>query len=128
MRPQIIKTESGEELVILSRRAYDALLARQGDEVAEDRAVARITDDYLSEKAAGRGAGIPHWFAKLVAEHGSPVTAARKHVGCTQSQLAQAIDISQGHLSDIERGRRDLTVTQRHQIAGHTGIEAEWLA
>ena len=30
-------TEAGEELVVLSRRDYDALLAQLGDEDAEDR-------------------------------------------------------------------------------------------
>jgi len=37
MEPHFITTEGGEELVILSRREYDALLASLGDEEAEDR-------------------------------------------------------------------------------------------
>jgi len=37
MHIQTITTEAGEELVILSRRAFDALMARAGDEDAEDR-------------------------------------------------------------------------------------------
>jgi hypothetical protein len=43
--PQIITTESGEELVILSRRDYDALLARLGYEAAEDRMIERLLAD-----------------------------------------------------------------------------------
>nr|WP_156312181.1 helix-turn-helix transcriptional regulator [Methylobacterium platani] len=39
-----------------------------------------------------------------LAEYGSPVTAARKHHGCTQAELAAMLSISQGHLSDIKRG------------------------
>lgn len=127
MKPQFIKTEAGEELVVLTRREYDALLAGNGDEAAEDRAMARITDDYLSEEEAGRGASVPFWFVELVMKHGSPVTAARKHHGCTQVELAQILDISQGHLSDIERGRRQLSDIQRTQIAAHTGVGADWL-
>lgn len=131
MKPQFITTEGGEELVVLPRRAYDALLARAGDEAAEDRAAARMADDYLADATADPAARatIPHWFARLVAEHGSPVTAARKHAGraCTQVVLAAVLDISQGHLSDIERGRRQLTDLQRAQIAAHTGVEAAWL-
>lgn len=37
MDPQIIITAGGEELVVLSRRDFDSLLARLGDEEAEDR-------------------------------------------------------------------------------------------
>ncbi|ACA18429.1 transcriptional regulator, XRE family [Methylobacterium sp. 4-46] len=122
MTVQIITTPGGEELVILPRRDYDALLARLGDEAAEDRAAARLLDARADEKAS-----VEHWFVALIAEHGSPVTAARKHHGCTQAQLAEALGISQGHLSDIERGRRQLTPTQRHQIAAETGVIADWL-
>jgi antitoxin component HigA of HigAB toxin-antitoxin module len=123
MTAQIITTPAGEELVILPRRDYDALLARLGDEAAEDRATARIVDETTEE------ATVPHWFVMLLAEHGSPVTAARKHMSppCTQAQLAEVLGISQGHLSDIERGRRALTQTQAHQVAAHTGVEADWL-
>ncbi|WP_407527141.1 helix-turn-helix domain-containing protein [Methylobacterium oryzisoli] len=128
MDPQIITTEAGEELVVLSRRAYDALLARLGDEAAEDRSTARMAEAYLAAKAdGGETASVPDWFVALLAEHGSPVTAARKHHGCTQAELARRLAISQGHLSDIERGRRHLTAAQRYEIAALTGIAADWL-
>ena len=130
MTVQYITTPAGEELAILPRRDYDALLARLGDEAAEDRATARIVDKHLDAVEAGTaGTAVPHWFVMLLAEHGSAVTAARKHMSppCTQAQLAEAIGISQGHLSDIERGRRALTRDQAHQVAGHTGVEADWL-
>ena len=119
---QAATTPAGEELVILPRRTYDALLAQLGDEAAEDRATARIID------TSTEAATVPHWFAGLLAKHGSPVTAARKHHGCTQAELAAMLGISQGHLSDIERGRRILTQTQAHQVAGHTGVQTDWLA
>ncbi len=40
--PQFINTESGEILVVLAERDYDALLASAGDEAAEDRMTARL--------------------------------------------------------------------------------------
>ena len=55
------------------------------------------------------------------------MTAARKHKGLTQAGLCAVLGISQGHLSDIERGRRSLTDEQRRQIASATGVEAAWL-
>lgn len=127
MAPQFIKTETGEELVVLSRRTYDALLARQGAESAEIRMTARMAEDYLSEKADGNGATIPHWFATLVAVHGSTLAAARRHASFSQVQLAEMLGISQGQLSDIERGRRTLSDALRVVFAERTGVEADWL-
>lgn len=127
MKAQFIKTEGGEELVVLTRREYDALLARSGDEAAELRATVRMTQDYFAVKASGDGANIPLWFVKLVTLQGSSIKAARKHAGCTQAELAHILDISQGHLSDLENGRRKLSEEQARKIAGHTGIEAGWL-
>jgi ribosome-binding protein aMBF1 (putative translation factor) len=123
MKPQFIRTEAGEELVVLSRESYDALLAAGGDEAAEDRAMARLVDASTSEASTD----IPLWFVELVALHGSPVTAAREHHGCTPCDLAQVLDIPRSQLADIEDGRRHLTDIQRSQIAAHTGVEAGWL-
>ena len=44
-KPQFIRTEAGEEFVVLSRRDYDAMRARLGDEDAEDRLTARIVKE-----------------------------------------------------------------------------------
>jgi hypothetical protein len=45
MKPQFIMTEAGEELVVLSRREYDALLAQLGDEEAEDRMTVLLANE-----------------------------------------------------------------------------------
>ena len=71
MSVQSIVTEGGEELVILSRRAYDALLARAGDEDAEDRMTARLAEEHLTARAAGTVAFAPDWLtARPVAHRG----------------------------------------------------------
>lgn len=119
----------GNEFVAMSKNDHDLLCAppREMGQRAEDRATARLVDEHLAAKERGEAVLIPSWFVDLVLEHGSPVKAARKHTVMTQAQLAHVLNISQGHLSDLETGRRQLTVTQRHQIAGVTGIEAAWL-
>ena len=53
MKPQFLKTDAGEELVVLSRRDYDSLLARLGDEEAEDRMTVRIADEVGARLATG---------------------------------------------------------------------------
>ena len=51
--PQIIRTE-GEDLIVLPRSDYDALLARAGDEAGEDVMTARVlnaTDEKITRGA-----------------------------------------------------------------------------
>ena len=45
MGVQVIQTASGEELVVLTRRDYIALLARAGDEDAEDAMTIIIAEE-----------------------------------------------------------------------------------
>ncbi len=59
MTAQFITTEGGEELVILSRRAYDELLARLGDEEAEDRVLGAAAQDVLDRVASGQEQVVP---------------------------------------------------------------------
>ncbi|GEL40807.1 hypothetical protein MEX01_13980 [Methylorubrum extorquens] len=127
MKPQIIRTETGEELVVLTRREYDALLATIDGEATEDRDTARITDAYLIEEAAGQPAAIPHWFVKLVVEHGSPVAAARAHGGGTQADLSKATGIPQDAVIRFERAEADPDDGQRQRIASYTGVAPDWL-
>ena len=56
MTIQIIKTESGEELVVLPRREYDTLMARLGDEEAEDRVLADAARQVLERIKSGEEA------------------------------------------------------------------------
>ena len=56
MSVQIIRTESGDELVVLTRREYLALLARAGDEVAEDEITA-----LLGGEARPRSRAVRRW-------------------------------------------------------------------
>ena len=124
--PQIIRTEAGDELVVLTRRAYDVLLARAGDDDAEDRMAARMTQQHLAD-ADDRGPAIAHWFAKLVAEHGSSILSARKHAGLSRAALARAVDMTEADLRRIERDEAEPTAAQRRGIASATGLDATWL-
>jgi hypothetical protein len=56
---QIITTEGGEELVVLPRRDYDRLLARLGDEEAEDRILADVARQVSDRIASGEEALVP---------------------------------------------------------------------
>jgi hypothetical protein len=59
MKPHVITTDSGEELVVLSRREYDSLLARLGDEEAEDRMTVLIAEEVRQRIASGEEKLLP---------------------------------------------------------------------
>ena len=59
MAPQFLRTETGEELVVLSRREYDSLLARLGDEEAEDRMTVLLAEEVRKRIASGEEELVP---------------------------------------------------------------------
>lgn len=127
MPPQIITTEAGEELVVLSRRDYDALMARLGDEAAEARAAARIVAEGRHAIDAGREASLPDWLGEAIARGQTALKSARKRAGLSQIELAVAAGITQGYLSDIERGAKVGADDVLRRIANALQVEPEWL-
>jgi ribosome-binding protein aMBF1 (putative translation factor) len=75
----IIKTESGDELVVLSRRQFDDLC--RGKETSDD------IEDLIHDRMCGGEV----WLA-----------AARKERGWSQSRLARESGISQSYISQLE--------------------------
>jgi len=116
--PQIITTESGEELVVLTRRDYDALLARLGDEDAEDAMAARI----IEESRARGDAALPMSVWEEIDAAPSPVGPIRKWRKLTQAELAEKAGISQGYLSEIEAGKKTGDVRTLRAIAQALGV------
>lgn len=96
---QTITTEGGETLVVLSRRDYDALLARAGDEDAEDRMTLLIAAEARGEKP------LPAEVSASVLNGSSLVEALRRWRGLSQEQLATAAGLTQGRLEELERNR-----------------------
>jgi DNA-binding XRE family transcriptional regulator len=102
MKPQFIKTESGEELVVLPRRVYDAL-TRSGTS-DEDTATAMIVDRGKAAIAAGYDLAIPAATAEAIAQGVNPIRAAREWRGLTQAQLAKMTGLTQSYISQLEAG------------------------
>ena len=115
-KPQIIRTEAGEELVVLSRRDYDAMRARLGDEDAEDRMTARI----IKEKSRGVAAPLSVWDEIEAAS--SPIGPLRKWRKLTQEELAAKAGISQGYLSELETGRKVGDLATLRRVAAALGV------
>lgn len=118
--PQIIKTPTGDELVVLTRAEYDALVAIAED-AAEDAADAALATERMAEIAAGAGVMTAEESGALLIRDGY-LRAARKTRNLTQAQLAQAAGVAQGYLSDIEAGRRRGSPDTLGKIATALGL------
>ena len=119
---QTITTASGEELVVISRRDYDALLAQLGDEDAEDRMTLLIV-------AEARGADVlPAEVSAAVLGGDSLLRALRKWRGATQSHLAEAAGLTQGYLSEIESRSKAGTPETLSKLAKALDVPDGWLA
>jgi ribosome-binding protein aMBF1 (putative translation factor) len=109
--PVMTKGPKGDDIVILSRKEYDRLLAAADEDVIDaamaKKAIAR-NEETLSEAEVD----------ELLAAR-TPLAFWRKKRGLTQTDLAKAAGIAQGFLSEIESGLKtgDVTVLQRIAIA-----------
>ncbi len=109
--PVMTKSPKGDDIVILSRKEYDRLLAAADEDVIDaamaKKAIAR-NEETLSEAEVD----------ELLAAR-TPLAFWRKKRGLTQTDLAKAAGIAQGFLSEIESGLKtgDVTVLQRIAIA-----------
>ena len=120
---QTIRTPAGEELVVLSRADYDALVAlAEDDEDAELIAIAdaRMADPVLSSV-------LPSEVSRAILGGASLLRAIREWRDIGQVKLALDIGTSQGFVSDLERGRRAMTDDVRIRVAAALKVPVEWL-
>jgi hypothetical protein len=124
--PQIIRTPSGEELVVLPRAEYEALLERAGrdTEDAEDLA---LYDERKAELAAG-GVVLPPEVSAAILRGDSRLKAVRNWRGETQLHLSASTGLGQGYLSDLESRRRTGTPETLAKLAEALNVPVEWLS
>jgi DNA-binding XRE family transcriptional regulator len=120
-KSQIIHTD-GEDLVVIARSDYEALLARAGDAASEDAMTARIIDATNAKIARGEDVALPSavWAAIESGEH--PVRAIRKYRGLTQIEVAERAGLRQGYIADIEAGKKTGSASSLKAIAAALGV------
>jgi antitoxin component HigA of HigAB toxin-antitoxin module len=123
MTVQFFKTPGGEEIAILPRAEYEALVdqvaAFDEDEDAADVAV------YDARKAEG-SAQLPPEVTAFMLRGDSLLKAVRNWRGLTQVNIEQATGIGQGYLSDLESGRRTGTPETLTKLAAALDVPTEW--
>ena len=124
--PQIICTPGGEELVVLPRAEYEALLER-ADHAAEDADDVAIYDARKTELESG-GVVLPPEVSAAMLRGESRLKAIRKWRAVTQSGLSAATCIGQGYLSDLENRRRAGTPETIAKLAQALNVPVAWLS
>ena len=124
--PQIIVTPNGEELVLLSRAEYAALV-EAATNAPEDEADVAIYDARKADLAAGRDFVLPAEVSAAMLRGDTLLKALRKWRGKSQIELAAATGLGQGYLSDLEAGRRRGTQETLEKIASALEIDPKWL-
>jgi hypothetical protein len=123
---QIIRTVNGEELVVLPRAEYEALLERAERE-SEDADDVAMYDARKAELAAG-GVVLPPEVSAAILRGDSRLKAFRNWRDETQAHLHFKTGIGQGYLSDLESGRRTGTPDTIAKLAHALNVPVEWLA
>jgi hypothetical protein len=124
--PQIIRTPGGEELVVVPRAEYEALLDRV-EHAAEDADDVAIYDARKAELAAG-GVVLPPEVSAAILRGDSRLKAIRHWRDETQQHLTIKTGIGQGYLSDLESGRRTGAPETIAKLAQALDVPVEWLS
>lgn len=126
MKAQFITTPNGEELAILSRADYEALVAAASD-AEEDAADAAMYDACKAAMASDPNGILPAEVSALLLRGERLATAIRKWRGLTQQEVAAMLGMAQGTLSDIENGRHRTAANTVRALAKIYETPAEWL-
>src|SRR4051812_31697210 len=105
IKPQTIRSPSGEELVVLSRAEFDALASAAAGALEEAEDIA-IFDDRMAALRSGADAPLPPEVSAAILRGESLLRALRGWKNLTQQQVAVRSGLAQGYISDLENGRR----------------------
>ena len=122
-RIQTITSPTGEEMVVMSRADYDALIARVEDEDDDDVA---IYDARKVEIERGDAVILPAEVSALVLKGKSRLAALRKWRGLTQIELATKAGLWQNQISAAEGGRA-MSDDTAAKIAAALDVDVMWL-
>jgi len=111
-KPQIVHTPAGEEMVVLPKADFEALISRAEDAediLAAERSLARI--------AAGQEELITGAEIDAYLDAPTPLAFWRKKRGLTQAALAKEVGVTQAYLSEIESGKKEASVGVLRDLA-----------
>ncbi|MDR7029617.1 helix-turn-helix domain-containing protein [Rhizobium rosettiformans] len=113
-------TPNGEEMIVLSRKDYEALIQR-----IEDLEDSLSIADFERKRAAGEEELVPAEYVNRMSEGESPIRVWRDFRGMSAKDLAAAAGISTAFLSEIETGKKDGSIATLKAIADALKIDLD---
>lgn len=126
VHPQMIRSPSGDELVVLTRAEFNAL-SRAAAEAMEEADDIAVFDARTAEPRAARDAKLPPEVTASVLRGDSLLRALRRWKGMTQEDVARRAKLAQGYVSDLENGRKIATPRALRAIAKALDVAPAWL-
>ena len=124
--PQIIKTPSGEELVVLPRQDYDHLVNELA-EAKEDLADIAVYDERMAELTNTPVTSLPAEVSSFMLAGHSRISALRHWRGLSLSDLASATTIEEQSLAEIEHRRVAPSDGQLAGLAAALQVPVTWI-
>lgn len=124
--PQIIKTPAGEELVVLPRQDYDALVDALA-EAEEELADIAVLDQRKAEIGAGSVPHLPAEVSALLLKGETRIAALRIWRGMSPSRLSEAAEVDAAVLADLEAGRSRPSTEVVERLARVLDVSSSWL-
>ncbi len=110
----IIERDGKPEYAVLEYSEYERLVAAAED-AADIAALATLDGDDTEED-------LPDEMVARLLAGDNPIRVWREHRGMTGRRLAEAVDIQQSYISQIETGKREGTIDVLRRIATALGI------
>ena len=122
MKVQFVTTPSGDDLAVLPRKDYEALIERLA-ELKEEEADLALYD----QRKAGINPALPAELSMRILKGESLLKAIRNWRDMTQMQVEHQTGIAQGYLSDLESGRRNGADETLKKLAKVYQVPSEWI-
>ena len=124
--PKFIDIGNGEEIVILTRAEYDALLSLAAGS-ASDVAPAPIDDARMADPTPATDAAFPDEVNAYLMAGDPLLMALRRWRNFTHGELAKRAGLAQSYVSDVESGRREGTGETLASLARALEVSENWL-
>jgi DNA-binding Xre family transcriptional regulator len=125
MKHQIIHHPSGESLVVMTLKDYEAL--REQAEEAEDWQDLAIYHERMREFETGQDQVMPEGVMNHFFAGNSLLKSIRMWRGKTQAEVAEVAGIGQGYLSELESKEKKGADETLARIAAALDVPPDWL-
>ena len=120
MNKQIIRSPSGERMVVVPEAEFQALV-----EAAEDAADVEAVREFRRRLATGEEELVPAEFANRILDGENKIRVWRELRGMTAAALARKAGIARPYLTQLETGKREGTVATIRRVAAALGVSID---